>query len=523
MTRYGSLAFAATLTLALACTACTPGNPPSSSPAGGKPAGAPSTVAHSPAQYEPGPCPPVPNPVPELQRAQCATLVVPENRTKPGGRTLRLAVAVIPAETQPAAADPIVFLGGGPGEDAIVDPPIAEDVGLGRNRDLILLSQRGNHSSQPALTCPEIDKFFARRVGLVYDAAATGDEYVQAVKSCHDRLAGDADLASFNSTENAYDLIDLRNALHLNQWNVFSHSYGTDLALIYARLDAAGIRSMVLDGMTPPSLASPSWTWSSAREAFDNMMSACTVQPDCQAHYPNLADTFVRLVNELEAHPVTTTVNVEGVGDTKVVLDGGALLNWMVPMGTHFPAELPAAIDELARGNPTRIAKQWAMAWVNPGKVGLMGWGLALSVWCGEWVPFDSVDDQLRAARQAFAALPDSVRAQAPQLPFLRQGCAAWNVPKAPDWVRGTSDGAFPALALSGSYDGQTGAASGQYVAQHLPHAISVTVPGVAHGIYADRCGAAVIASFFNTPEQPDTSCINSTLPPPFAVNPPPP
>mgnify|MGYP007039547700 CR=1 FL=1 len=75
------------------------------------------------------------------------------------------------------------------------------------------------------------------------------------------------------------------------------------------------------------------------------------------------------------AHPVSTTVNVEGVGDTKIVLDGGALLNWFVPMATHLPAEAPAALDELAHGNPTRIAKQWAMAWVNPGKVGFMGWG----------------------------------------------------------------------------------------------------------------------------------------------------
>ncbi|MDT5139913.1 MAG: hypothetical protein QOD58_4175 [Mycobacterium sp.] len=522
MARY-RWALAAALTLTMAGAACTHAGPPSSSPAGGNPAApAPTTVAHAPAKYEPGPCPATPQPVPELQRARCATLEVPENRTTPGGRTLRLAVAVIPSETQPAAADPIVFLGGGPGEDAIIDPPIAADVGLNRNRDLILLAQRGNHSSQPALTCPEIDQFFARRVGLVYDAAGTGDEYVQAVKTCHDRLVGGADLAAFNSTENAYDVIDLRNALHINQWNVFSHSYGTDLALIYSRLDAASVRSMVLDGMTPPSLANPSWTWGSAREAFDNMMSACTVQPGCQARYPNLGDTFVRLVNELEAHPVTTTVNVEGVGDTKVVLDGGALLNWIVPMGTHFPAEMPAAIDELAHGNPTRIAKQWALAWVSPDKVGLMGWGLALSIWCSEWVPFDSADDQLRAARQVFAALPDSVRAQAPQLPFLRQACAAWNVPKASEWVRGISDAAFPALALSGSYDGQTGAASGQYVAQHLPHAISVTVPGVAHGIYADRCGAAVIASFFNTPQQPDTSCINSTQPPPFAIDPPP-
>nr|WP_082993909.1 alpha/beta fold hydrolase [Mycobacterium gordonae] len=501
--------------LAVAGTACSHTDTP--------PSGTPTTTTHPAAQYEPGSCPSVPNPAPGLERAHCATLVVPENRTKPGGRSLRLAVAVIPAQTQPQAADPILIITGGPGEDAIMDPPIAENVGLDRNRDLILLAQRGNHSSQPVLACPEIDRFFARRVGLVYDATTTGDEYVQAAKTCHDRLAGDADLSAFNSTESAYDLIDLRTALHVNQWNVFSHSYGTDLALLYSRLDPAAIRSLVMDGMTPPSLASPSWTWGSAREAFDNMMSACTVQPDCQARYPNLADTFVRLVNELEAHPVTTTVDVEGVGATKVVLDGGALLNWMVPMGTHFPAEMPAGIDELAHGNPKRIARQWAMAWANPGKVGIMGWGLTLSIWCSEWVPFDSADDQTRSARQVFAALPDSVRAQAPQLPFLRQACAAWNVPKASEWVRGLGEGTFPALALSGSYDGQTGAASGQYVAQHLPHAVSVTVPGVAHGIYADRCGAAVIASFFETPGQPDISCVRTTQPPLFAVDPPPP
>jgi pimeloyl-ACP methyl ester carboxylesterase len=517
----GRAGFAPAMVLAMICAACehsnsttTTGNPSSASP--------PTTVTGAPAQYVPGPCPSTPQPAPEAQGAHCAVLVVPEDRTKPNGRTLRLAVAIIPSETQPAAADPIVLVTGGPGEDVILDPPMPEGVRLNHNRDLILLSQRGNHSSEPALTCPEIDQFFARRVGLVYDASTTGDEYVQAVKTCHDRLAGTADLAAFNSTESAYDLIDLRNALHVNQWNVDSHSYGTDLALIYARLDAQGIRSLALDGLTPPSIASPGWTWSSAREAFDNMMSACTVQPACQARYPNLSNTFVGLVNQLESHPATTTVKVEGAGDTKVVIDGGALLNWMVTMGTHFPAELPAAVDELAHGNPTPVAQRWAQAWVSPSRVGLMGWGLTLSIWCSEWIPFESADDQLRAARQDFAALPDSVRAQAPQLPFLRQGCAAWNVPKASDWVRTVTDSAIPALVLSGSYDGQTGAQSGQYVAQRLSHATVVTVPGVAHGIYADRCGGAVIASFFNTPQQPDTSCVNSTQPPLYTITPPP-
>lgn len=520
--RVGRAGLALAMTLAIACVACThSSSPPGASSSS---AAAPTTVAHDPAQYQSGPCPETPHPVPELQTARCGVLVVPENRTKPGGRTLRLPVAIIPSETQPAAADPIVFVFGGPGGDAVLNPPGSEGPSFNHTRDVILMSQRGTHSAQPALTCPEVDQFFARRLGLVYDAPSTGDEYVKAVKVCHDRLAGDADFSAFNSTESAYDLIDLRNALHINQWNVFSHSYGTDLALIYARLDPRGMRSLALDGLTPPSLANPGWTWGSAREAFDNMMSACTAQPACQAHYPNLGDTIVGQLNQLEAHPVTTTVKVEGVGDTKVVIDGGALFStYLVPLGTHFPAEVPAAIDELAHGNPTRIAQRLANAYANPAAVGMMAWGLTLSVWCSEWVPFESEAEQLQAARNSFAALPDSMRAQAPQLPFLRQACAAWNVPKASDWVRGITDSTTPALVLSGSYDGQTGPASGQYVAQRLPHSTVVTVPGVAHGIYVDPCGAAVLNSFFDNPSQPDTGCVNKMNPPLYAINPPPP
>ncbi|MFC7450049.1 alpha/beta hydrolase [Rhodococcus daqingensis] len=456
-----------------------------------------------------------------LEKARCGQLVVPENRTTTGGRSLRLAVAIIPSETQPPAADPIVFLTGGPGSDAILAPPVPSDVGLNRNRDLILLTQRGDHSSQPALPCPEIEEFYARRVGLVYGAASTGDLYVQAAKACRERLAPIADLAAFNSTESAYDLIDLRKALGIEQWNVYSHSYGTDLALIYMRQDAQAIRSVTLDGVTPPSVASPGWTWSSAKEAFDAMTKACAAQAECQARYPDLAETFTKLVNQLEERPVTTTVTVPEVGDTTVVLDGNALLNWFVPVATHLPAEFPAAVDELAHGNPQRVAQQWAAAWVHPGTEGLFGWGLALSVWCSEWVPFESTDDQLRKAQEAFPAFPDSVRAHAPQLPFLREACTVWDVPQAPASIRSVTESDIPTLALSGSFDGQTGAQWGSYVAQNLSQATVVSVPGVAHGIYTDPCAARVVASFYDDPRAPDTSCVSSTQPPPYEIIPP--
>ncbi|GAD86231.1 alpha/beta fold hydrolase [Nocardia asteroides NBRC 15531] len=305
------------------------------------------------------------------------------------------------------------------------------------------------------------------------------------------------------------------------QWNVFSHSYGTDLGLIYLRHDADAVESIVFDGVTPPSVAALGWTWASAEDAFDAMIAACAAQPACAARYPDLEATFLRLVGELEANPLTTTVDVPGVGPTTVVVDGGMLLNWFVPVATHLPADFPAAIDALAHGNPDLVASQWAAAWTNPDKVGFLAWGLTLSIWCREWVPFETVDDQLDQARAAFPEFPESVLAQAPQLPFLREGCQAWNVPKAPDSIRDITSSDVPALVLSGSYDGQTGPVWGDYIAKDLSRSTVVVVPGAAHGVYAEPCGGEIIAAFFDNPDRPDTACAETTRPPDYTISPP--
>lgn len=505
-----------TVCLALASTVLMAACGPSSSPPDtAQSATMPTTAAYAPAKLEPRDCPDLP----ELADAQCWTMEVRANRIT-GQGTVRLPVARIPAEIQPAEPDPIVLLTGGPGNDAILDPPIPN--GVGRNRDLILMSARGTLSAEPALTCPEIDAFYAERVGLVFGSPSTGSKNADAAKACYDRLSDSADLAAFNTVEMSYDLAELRAALEIDRWNIYSHSYGTDLALVYMRQDPQAIRSVTLDGVTPPSVAALGWTWASAREAFDNMTAACEAQPQCEAAYPDLADKFVDMVNKLEAQPITTTVDVHG-RNTTVVLDGGTLLNWFVPMATHFPAEFPAAIYELAEGKPERIAQIWATVWTDPAKAGKFGWGLALSVWCSEWVPFETREDELRMAAEAFPTFPDSVREQAPQLPFLREICAVWRVPKAPDAIRDITTSDIPTLVLSGSYDGQTGARWGHYVAADLSRSTEVTVPGVAHGIYTDPCAAQIAVSFYENPLEPDTGCVSAVQPPPYAVNPPPP
>ncbi|MFJ4487302.1 alpha/beta fold hydrolase [Streptomyces longwoodensis] len=465
-------------------------------------------------RFEPAACPTTYGP---LEGTRCGYLVVPEDRSRPTGRTLRLAVALVRSASPTPRPDPIVFLTGGPGADALAGIGELTDAGLNRDRDLVVLAQRGTFSSQRPLLCPEIDQFYADRVHLRYDAPSTGDRYAQAAARCHQRLTAEGvDPAAYTTSENAADVADLRKALGIREWNVLSHSYGTQLALTYMRMFPQGIRSVTVDGVVPPSEASPGWTWSSMRESFDNIVAACAAQSACHRRYPDIGATFLRMVRELEARPVTTYVTVPQVGRVKVVLDGGALLNWVV-RASHAPADFPLAVDELAHGRPERIAEQWAASWI-PGSQGMFAHGFSLSVWCSEWVPFETPAEQLAKGRQAFPELPPSVLAQAPQLPFLRQACRNWPVPTAPASVREVTRSSIPTLAISGSFDAQTGAQWGRFVARTLSRSTVVTLAGVAHGTFDTPCGSEVITSFFDDPDHPDTNCVSSVEPVPFII-----
>ncbi|KOU32005.1 transporter [Streptomyces sp. WM6372] len=474
------------------------------------------------ARFEPGPCPKTPEPVKELRGARCGTLTVPENRAEPGGRTIRLGVAIVPAATDEPKPDPIVWLAGGPGDDAVGEAKMAIDGGLNRDRDVIFMSQRGTYSADPTLLCPNIDEFNARSVGLVYDAPSTERLHVEATKACRDQLAARGiDLAAYNDTESAADYEDLRTALGVKQWNLYGISYGTHLALVSMRLHPEGLRSVGMDGILPPSRGGSAATWSSARQGFDGLFKACAEQPACNERYPNLSATFDKLVRDLEAKPVTTTVTLPGSDKpVKVVLDGGALVNWMTS-ATHVAPQVPRALDELAHGKPQRIARQWAGGKLSPQAMGRMAHGLVYGVFCSEWTPYESQAQALKGGQDTFPSFPRTVQAQAPQLTFLRPDCAVWNVPAAPPSIRDVTRGDIPTLALSGGFDSQTGADNGPYVARTLSKAKVVTVPYEPHVVFAtSKCAQEIAVSFFDDPAAPKTGCLNGLKPPQFEIGP---
>ncbi|MFD3945611.1 alpha/beta fold hydrolase [Streptomyces sp. NPDC058579] len=485
-------------------------------PGGAAPPTVREAVSGPPGRFVPGPCPATPEPVP----GRCGVLEVPESRTHRSGRTVRLAVAIIPAASAKPAEDPVVFMTGGPGGDAIGDIPFLIDAGVNRDRDLIVMAQRGTLHTRPNLACPEVDRFYADAVGLRYDAPSTGRLLVRATKQCRDRLTADGvDLRAYNTTENAADFAALRKALGIPRWNVYGYSYGTDLALTFLRRHPQGIRSVAIDSVVPPQIVSLPWTWDSAQEGIGAILDACAAQPRCKSRYPDLPLTLTEQVRRLEAQPLTLTVPPPGGGDpVKVVLDGGALVNLLV--ANAVPAvDVPAALDELAHGRPERFARARA-AGATP-VIGEFAHGLTQSVACAEWVPGYSRSDLLKAGRRAFPGWPDSVLAQAPQLPFEHEVCRAWNVPDRTAVQRVTTSSEVPALIVNGTFDAKTGAKWGPYAGRTLPRSTAVRVPGIGHWVVPQSpCAQSVLGSFLARPTSPDTSCVAGLEPKPFTITP---
>ncbi len=447
--------------------------------------------------------------LPPSVKARCGYLVVPENRALRNGRTIRIAVAVIPAVKR-AIADPLVYVDGGPGGAPLLSTAALIGEGLNARNDLIVVDQRGTYYSKPQLTCPVIDRFFRRLVGVVYDAPSTRAEHVAATRTCRAQLAERGiDLAAYNTTENAADFADLRRALGYQQWNVYGISYGTNLALNLVRIDSAGIGSLILDSTEPPNLVSLPAFWPQASAGFTSLFATCAAQPICRSRYPRLEERFSALVRKLESHPVTTHVPSQAAGgEVAVTTDGGALANWLVSMSfaTAEFKEVPAWIDELADGRPQHIAASRASSITPPG---LIGYGLTFGVICSEWYPFAAYPEILSKGRRVLPSYPSTVLEEPPQFTYVTDDCREWDVPKAPATVREPVRSSIPTLILSGTFDAVTASPWAKAAAAMLPNARLVMFRGVGHGVApASKCAQAVVQSFLARPHAPDLRCL---------------
>ena len=314
--------------------------------------------------------------------------------------------------------------------------------------------------------------------------------------------------------------------LGIAAWNVYGTSYGSYLAQTLMRDHPEGIRSVILDSVLPTTYTIPG-NWQNARAGFDNLFHACAAEPACNAAHPHFEATFARLVNKLEAAPLTTTVSDPATGNAvKVVLDGGALIDWLRNQNYAVPLlrAAPDRIDGLATGRLDAIeaiAKDRAGRAPPPGPgVPALGFGLSYGVSCREAYPFATPQGLAAVGREAFPDYPASVQREAiGGWAYINQDCRdVWKVPAAPAAMRQPVASSIPTLLISGSFDALTSLAGAKAAAARLSKATIISIPGIGHFVAPQSpCAQAVITSFLADPSAPGTSCVGTLKPPAFA------
>ena len=229
---------------------------------------------------------------------QCGYLIVPENRSNPLSRTIKVTYALIKARGSNPQPDTTVYLTGGLGDNAIQEISYLSGEPMGEKRKILLVDPRGLGYSQPAMQCP------ANNFPDVsaQDTAPTAEDIlaqdVQWAQSCRDLLTSQGfDLTAYNTMASAGDLNDLRQALGYSQWNLYGISYGTRLALVTMRAFPEGIRSVVLDSVLPPQVER---IWhgdlTSTAGSISALFAACKADPACDHDYPDLESKFYETV-----------------------------------------------------------------------------------------------------------------------------------------------------------------------------------------------------------------------------------
>ncbi|MCA9918028.1 MAG: alpha/beta fold hydrolase [Anaerolineales bacterium] len=461
--------------------------------------------------------------IPGNRDVRCGYLTVPENRDDvANGRTVQLHVAIFASDSANPAPDPVVYLEGGPGGDALELVPLTfndQFASFLADRDFIIFDQRGTGYSEPSLACPEL-------IDLTLDTLdddLTTEEgealYLDAVAACRARLVDEGvDLTAYNSAENAADVADLRVALGYEAWNLYGISYGTRLAQTVMRDHPEGIRSVILDSTYPLAANLQLETAVNAERAFTVFFAGCAADPACNAAYPNLDEVFAQLVSDLNDNPITIEVyNLSDRQNYDALINGDFLVS--VLFNGLYSVELtkimPKLIYDVRDGRTTDLN---ALVSTLLYQQQFFSQGMQLSVQCNEEVSFSVPGETMPST--AYPYLNDIFEGGSVTGQFGFAVCDLWQSGEADPIENMLVNSNLPTLILAGEYDPITPPSWGQDVSEGLSDFYYFEFPGIGHGasVSAD-CPLEITQAFLNDPTtEPDASCIAAMAGPSFVA-----
>jgi len=446
--------------------------------------------------------------------AECGVLSVPENPAQPAGRSIGLYVARVPAINKHKRADPLFVLAGGPGMAATtfyttVAPAFTR---IHRDRDIVLVDQRGTGGSN-ALNCELSDDLVSQE---------TDAQIVAEAQRCLKDTSAHADVAYYTTSVAIRDLDAVRAALGYDQINLYGGSYGTRVAQQYLRRFPARARTVILDGVVPPTLALGPAVALDAENALLSILARCTDEPACRARFGDPAADYRKLSAQLRSQPVPVSISDPTTGEASKLELSMLQLATVLRLTTYTPQEaalLPLILHRATEsGDFKPLATQYLLVSRSVGDE--LSYGMHNSVVCAEDVPYyDSANIDRKRLEQTYLGTA--------AVDGLRDICQVW--------PRGPMDKDFhdplhsdvPALLLSGSDDPATPVADAQEALRGFTKGLHVVLKGFGHGQLVAPCVDRIMARFIDTATVTglDVSCTLLDKPTPFftSLNGPPP
>ncbi|MFI1015889.1 alpha/beta hydrolase [Streptomyces sp. NPDC020965] len=444
------------------------------------PATAPVTAPVPPISW--GACPPGRPPYPDPSpKAQCGTVKVPLDWSKPQGPKIGIFVA------RQRATDPARRIGvlmsnpGGPGDlgadDALYadDPLEGYDPAMLQRFDMVGFDPRGVGRSQVA-ECDEtiIDSIPAR------PRDAAGFERMRALNgrladSCLRRTGPLA--AHMDGESVARDMDAIRVALGERRISFLGHSYGTFIGERYARLFPRSLRALALDSAMDPDrpnaeryLTDGSVT---VNNALKRLAAWCEKDPACALQGQDLT----AVTDSLFARADAGTLREPGpTGPTRTPVDADRLSEFLT--------------YALGDWNPEPTARQLAALHTGKGEVRWLSGATDIAsriVLCRDY-DFRIRDyAEYRAIRERVARAAPHVRHNAQSLDTIL-ACQGWTVPPRPQPAR-AAGGLPPVLVVNATHDLATPLPGARRMERSFPEATLFTMDVVGHWLY--RRGAS--------------------------------
>jgi pimeloyl-ACP methyl ester carboxylesterase len=447
----------------------------------------------------------------------CGYVLVPEDRTDPDSRLIKLSVLKIVSTSDNPERRAVVRLTGGPGGPSLSAGRIRayqgpNTKGFRDAADLIFFDQRGIGYSE-AHFCRAVPRNFQFGVPIEDGVERTKNAF----KTCLDdaRKEGIA-VDGYTTWQNAMDVRDIRKALGYDQWTLFGVSYGTSLGQAVIQVDEAGVRAAILDSVVP---AVPLETggWGAIaygfRSALDGLSTDCAANRSCARDIGNFADRFIAAFQAYDDDPLI----IEDL-DPGSVLEGRLAMDGDLAAGAVFQAlyikslfaDFPSLLKALEDRDETAL-RAYVEVLGRPIDHSA-GNGMELVANCSGAVSVSEAQyAAMRAAEPELSKWTDTLE--------WDEVCeAVYRIQPDPAVQRLVTD--VPILVAAGTIDPITPPNYSQSIMSDLANGQYVEFPYTGHGALFSNspgCGQEIWLAFVKDPMAPvDTACIANMDAPDF-------